>query len=405
MKLLYLTVSMPLAHGEAFLIPEAHELIRQGCAVLIVPRDVAGGVVNGDAQGLRAVCILRRLWSPRVLAAAAAEAGRHPFRAAKVLATLLGSRNCRTRLRNLAVFPKGLWLARLARHGGADHIHAHWLLTTATMAMVAGEVSGIPWSCTAHRADIAENNLLAVKLAKARFVRFISESGLRMAQRLCAGPVEPRGRLLHLGVSLPPWPPAPAPQPEPPLLVCPANLYPVKGHKYLLQAMAILRQRGVACRLDVAGSGGLRAELETMARDLALQDRVKFLGQVPHDALLDRYRRGPPSAVVLPSIDLGDNEHEGIPIALLEAMGYGIPVIATRTGGIPELLDGGAGMLVPPRDPTALADALQQVLPEGELRRRLAEAGRLRVAQGWAVETVVAQLLGLMQGQKVEVRS
>ncbi len=248
--------------------------------------------------------------------------------------------------------------------------------------MVAGEVAGIPWSCSAHRGDIAENNLLAVKLAKARFVRFISESGLRMAQGLCPGPLQPRGRVLHLGVSLPPWPPAAAPRPDPPLLICPANLYPVKGHKYLLQAMAILRQRGLACRLDLAGSGGLRTELETMAADLSLQARVQFLGQVPHDALLDRYRRGPPTAVVLPSIDLGDNEHEGIPIALVEAMACGIPVIATRTGGIPELLDGGAGMLVLPRDPTALADALQQVLCEGELRRRLAEAGRRRRGTG-----------------------
>ncbi len=123
MKLLYITVSMPLAHGEAFLIPEAHELIRQGCAVRIVPRDVAGGVVNADAEGLRSACILRRLWSPRILAAALAEALRHPLRAAKVLAMLVGSRNCRTRLRNLAVYPKGLWLARLARQ---------WAPTTST---------------------------------------------------------------------------------------------------------------------------------------------------------------------------------------------------------------------------------------------------------------------------------
>ena len=72
------------------------------------------------------------------------------------------------------------------------------------------------------------------------------------------------------------------------------------------------------------------------------------------------YREGRVGMVVLPSVDLGNNLHEGIPVALIEAMSYNIPVVGTHTGGIPELLEGGAGLIVPDKDPAALADAIER---------------------------------------------
>jgi glycosyltransferase involved in cell wall biosynthesis len=85
--------------------------------------------------------------------------------------------------------------------------------------------------------------------------------------------------------------------------------------------------------------------------------------------------------------------HEGVPVGVIEPMAHGIPVIATNTGGIPELLHGGAGIMVPPRDPAALADAIQRLLGDALLRRQLAEAGRRRVENGWGVNNVVSTLL------------
>ena len=106
-----------------------------------------------------------------------------------------------------------------------------------------------------------------------------------------------------------------------------------------------------------------------------------------HNDLVSLYRSGKVDLAVLPTL------HEGIPAGLIEPMAHGIPVIATNVGGIPELLNDGVGIMVPPRDPAALADAVQRLLGDASLRRRLAEAGRRRVEDGWGVNSVVATLL------------
>jgi glycosyltransferase involved in cell wall biosynthesis len=91
--------------------------------------------------------------------------------------------------------------------------------------------------------------------------------------------------------------------------------------------------------------------------------------------------------VVLPSL------HEGIPVSLIEAMAYGVPVVSTFAGGTPELLERGAGLLVPPEDPLALADAIERLVRDPELRKQLGETGRRRVEDSFAVEKVVAELV------------
>ena len=99
--------------------------------------------------------------------AAGAEVLRHPVSVGRSFALLFRSRNPAILAKNILVFPKGLWLAKVARKWRADHIHAHWGLTTATMAMIASEATGIPWSLTLHRGDIAAANLLSLKTDKA----------------------------------------------------------------------------------------------------------------------------------------------------------------------------------------------------------------------------------------------
>ena len=180
------------------------------------------------------------------------------------------------------MYAKGLWLGGLARSWQADHIHVHWISTPATMGMVAGIVSQTPWSCTAHRADIDLNNLLAEKLRQASFVRFISQSGWRMAALLGAPPDPRNAEVLHLGVNLPSEaeiPSSPGPRNT---ILCPANLYPVKGHRYLIEAVAALRKRGIECKLLLAGDGELRPELDAQVQNLGLADAVQFLGQRSH---------------------------------------------------------------------------------------------------------------------------
>jgi glycosyltransferase involved in cell wall biosynthesis len=167
----------------------------------------------------------------------------------------------------------------------------------------------------------------------------------------------------------------------------------VKGHRFLLEAWQIVQRRGLAAELWLAGPGELRPRLETLSRALGLTGSVKFLGAVPHDELLKIYAEARVSAVVLASVDLGSGVHEGIPVSLIEAMSYGIPVVATATGGTPELLVPGTGLMVPPADPTALADALQTLLRDGKLRERLGDSGRQRVLEAHDIFQVAAELV------------
>jgi len=387
-KIIYVTAYLPHGSDEAFLIPEVKQLMRSGHEVLVVPRSPRGRIVHGHelVKWTRG----ETLHSLRVLKAAVAETLAGPGQTAGALGLLLGGRSPTVAIKNLAIVPKALWLARVAVRWRADHIHCHWAGTTATMTMLASRRSGIPWSFTAHRWDIVENNLLATKAASASFVRLISGDGLRIARALGLGPAN-NTRVIHMGVPIPNR--VRRRYGRRPVVLCPARLVEVKGHRFLLEAWRILQRRGLNGELWLAGQGELRTRLESLSGALGLAGSVKFLGAVPHDELLKIYAEGPVSAVVLASIDLGSGVHEGIPVALIEAMSYGIPVVATATGGTPELLVPGTGLLVPPADPTALADALQSLLRDGKLSEQLGDSGRLRVLEAHDIFQVAAQLV------------
>src|SRR5436190_23414443 len=166
-RLLYLSSTFPYGASDRFFAPEVRELVRQGVAVRAVPVRPRGPLTTEDAESL---AVRRSLFDLTILAAALAETLRAPISVGRAFALLFHSPAPNVLLRNLAAFPKALWLARLARSWPADHIHAHWAGPPSTVAFVASRVSGVPWSFTAHFADIAANNLLREKSASARFV-------------------------------------------------------------------------------------------------------------------------------------------------------------------------------------------------------------------------------------------
>ena len=393
MKVIFVTANLPHGTDEAFIVPEIDELVRAGHEVLIVPRSPKGPVIHGH----KLMRYTRRepLCSASIAFKATKRISASPLHFARVIAILQRSRTFRIAAKNLAVVPKALWLATVAEEWGAEHIHSHWAGTTATMAMIASMLSGIPWSFTAHRWDVVENNLLSEKVKHARVARFISEDGLNMAKKIGIGPA-PNARVLFMGVALPaeterrdgPWP----------IVVCPARLVEVKGHRFLLDAWRILRARGVHGELWLAGDGELRPQLESLVRSYGLVNSIKFLGTIAHEELLRIYREVPVSAVVLASTDLGKGVHEGIPVALMEAMSHGIPVVATRTGGTPELVRPGTGLLVPASNAAALADAIQQLLQDRALLRQVGNSARQHVVETHDIVRITSELANALGG-------
>ena len=161
-----------------------------------------------------------------------------------------------------------------------------------------------------------------------------------------------------------------------------ARLSPEKDVANLIRAAAIVRRSDPDLRIEVAGDGQCLPELRRLVAELGLEGQVLLLGEVGDVAgLLARGR-----LFVLPS------RSEGISLTLLEAMARGLPVVATRVGGTPEVVvDGETGLLVPPGDPAALADAILRLQRDPEAGRRMGEAGRPRVERIFDVRRMVAE--------------
>jgi len=390
-KIVYVTQRLPFGTGETFVVPEIEALLAAGHELLIVPRLSDDPVVHDNVDPLLA----RTRVLPgagAILAAVTAALARAPRRTIGAFWRLRRSRPRRRVYSNAVATAQGLWLARVASRWGANHIHAHWAHLPATLAMGASAMSGIPWSFTAHRYDILRNNLLGEKLRSARFGRFIAREMLEIARPMLPPDAFGRAVVVHMGVSLPPPPAEAVPSRATPILLCPARLMPVKGHGYLLEAAARLARAGVGFELHLAGDGPERDEVARRIAELGLGDHVRLLDTVPHAELLTLYRERRVDCVVLPSL------HEGLSVALVEAMAYGVPVVATAVGGVPELLAGGAGVLVPPRDADALADALRRVLESAPLRAELARAGRRRVEAEFDVQAIARDLASRFHG-------
>jgi glycosyltransferase involved in cell wall biosynthesis len=155
-----------------------------------------------------------------------------------------------------------------------------------------------------------------------------------------------------------------------------------KDHATLVAATALLRKRVPEARLVIAGEGELRGDLEAQVRELGLGDRVVFAG----------FRRDLDRLLPALSVFCLSSRLEGLGTSLLDAMAFGLPVVATAAGGIPEAVeDGVTGRLVPPGDPAALAEALALVLGDSGLRRAWGEAGRRRFLERFTVEHMVAE--------------
>ncbi|MBV9212630.1 MAG: glycosyltransferase, partial [Actinobacteria bacterium] len=165
------------------------------------------------------------------------------------------------------------------------------------------------------------------------------------------------------------------------------RIVPVKGQSLLVRALADLTARGLDARLTVAGDGPGRGELERLAHDLGIADRVALPGAVGQDAICDHYARA--DVFALPSFA------EGLPVVAVEAMAMELPVVASRITGMPELLDEGhSGLMVTPGRADALTDALARLIDAGPKRRaEIGRAGRAKVVAEFDLEHSAAQLL------------
>lgn len=387
---------------ETFILREMTELEQLGWGIELYPLIIQKQtVVHEEARPWLSRLQATPLFAPSVAAAQAAETVRAPRTMAAVWSRALWENRTHLKfwLRTLAVLPQAAALARTMRRRGIRHVHAHYATHPALVAWIIHQLTGLSYSVTVHAHDIfVRPEMLGTKLRAADFIVAISRFNRDyLTDRL--GPWVPaKTHIIHCGIRPEAYPPA-APWSGGPLeIVSVGSLQPYKGHRYLVAACAELRRRGVAFRCRIAGGGELRPELERQIAELGLTESVQLLGPQTQAAIAQFLASG--QVYVQPSIITPAGKMEGLPVALMEALACGLPVVATDLSGVPELIrPEETGWLVPPADALALADTLETVSRQPETARRLADAGRRLTLAEFDVRENVRQLAALFARQ------
>ena len=277
-------------------------------------------------------------------------------------------------------------------------LHAHFIHTPASVARYAALMRGLPWTLSAHAKDIwtTPDWEQREKLAECEWAVACTESGAAQLRAVAAEPG--RVTLIHHGLDGRRFPPSGrrAGERDGSDAAAPVRLLSVgravgkKGYDDLLTALARL-PRNLAWRLTHIGSGPLLADLKRHAASLGIAERIEWRGAQAQGAVLAAYREA--DLFVLASRISGDGDRDGLPNVLLAAQSQRLATLTTELPGIAELIEPDAtGLLVPPRDPPALAAAIERLARDPRERARLGAAGEARVRIRFTLEAGIEQL-------------
>ena len=300
------------------------------------------------------------------------------------------------RFRGLYHFAEAVYLAKEIERQKVRHIHAGFASNPATLALIISRLTGISFSFAAHAYGIfAEQIMLREKLAAARFVIASTRYNKDYLATRFPDIAPDKIRVIYHGVSLQHFQPREYNGRDGwPMILSVAQFREKKGLPFLVEACRILKSEGQEFECYIVGDGAQRGYLEALIEKYGLQDTVRLEGIVFQEKLRDYYRRA--DIFALPSVVASDGDRDGIPVTLIEVMAMGCPVVSTFVSGIPELVeDGRTGMLVPPGDAPALAQALRALLQDEGLRRHMGQASRDKVVRQFDIEDSVAQVAAL----------
>ena len=306
----------------------------------------------------------------------------------------------------LGIFPKVAHAAREMSAEGIDHVHCHFANHPALAGFIVHRLSGIPYSFTAHGSDLhVDRTMLPAKVDEAAFAVTISEDNRRLIEATCGPRSAGKVEVIHCGVDVQAFQPVER-RPGPALqIVAVGTLHEVKGQVHLVDACKLLADDGIDVHCRFIGDGPDREALASRIADAGLTGRVELSGRMTSDDVARVLAES--DVLVAPSAPTRSGKREGIPVVLMEAMATGLPVVASRLSGIPELVeDGVSGLLVPPADPAALAAALRRLADDPGLRTRLGAAGRDTVLRDFDVarnsQTLLARIRTSLEPAPVE---
>lgn len=301
-------------------------------------------------------------------------------------------------IKSLGVLPKSIYFARLAERRGVTLFHAYWASLPALAASIASRVAGRPFTTWAHAgADIYNRNhqtvgALRSRLRQAATVFTCNAANLPYFRTLVGEATAAKVLLLSHGVDVRRFEYRERSRADRLELLAVGRLSPAKGFDVLLRACRLLQDRGRDFRCSIAGDGQLRASLGALIRELGLGERARLLGHVDHSALPALY--GESDLFIMPSVIGPKGSRDGLPNVLLEAMATGLACVGSEVASIPEVIqDGRTGILVPPGDAAALADALEILLQDPARRKSMGHAAAELVRERYARPGCMERLL------------
>jgi glycosyltransferase involved in cell wall biosynthesis len=302
-------------------------------------------------------------------------------------------------LYQLFYFAEAVVLARALQAEQVEHLHNHLGDSSCTVAMLSSEISGIPFSFTLHGHSIFFEPYtwrIDEKIRRSAFCACISHF-CRGQAAIFAPDATDKLHIVHCGVELDRLRPVEHDGRGPRLLFV-GRIATVKGIEVLLDAIVSLRPQHADLRLTVVGDGPDRGRLEQLASERGLGDAVSFVGSKSQSEVAELLAEH--DVFVLPSFA------EGVPVVLMEAMGAGLPVVATQVGGVTELIeDGTNGLLVRPFDTEGLAERVGLLVADPELRRQLGQAGRKTVMTDFVSADEAARLATLIANHHAGIAS
>lgn len=409
MRVAYIMSQFPTV-TETFIAREILAMERSGLLIGIYPlrRRQAIGVRQPEADAVESSIYDVPLLSPRILISQLILMGTRPTQYLGALIALIRGTwpSLNYVLGACAIFPKAAHLARLLEKNGTQHVHCHFANHPTSAGFIIQRLTGIPYSFTAHGSDIHRDRRgLCLKVREAKFTVAISEFNRRVIIGECGEAVAARVHVIHCGVDREQFPYRAGGLGSAPLrILCVGKLHEVKGQRFLLDACRLLASEGVAFFCHLVGAGPDRRALQSLISQYGLQNSVRLEGAKSSSDIAHLLRRT--NALVAPSVPSKDGRREGIPVALMEAMSSGVPVIASRLSGIPELVeDRETGLLVEPGDSAGIARALISIKDDAALARRLAIAGRKKIEDQFDVDHNAAELIRRFRGTDEHVGS
>ena len=284
-------------------------------------------------------------------------------------------------------------LALTIRQRGIQHLHAHFGTQATTVARQAAIFAGITYSFTAHAKDIyfsyEKSTALDRKMRDAATTVTVSDYNLAYLREQYGADAKSAVRIYN-GMDLRKFPYQPFHQRKRQILAV-GRLVAKKGFDVLLDALAILKQRGVSAHCTLVGDDALRDTLQAQIERLGIQDSIQMVGPMPQPDIIHLVTQS--KMLVAPCVISEDGDRDGLPTVLLESMALGTPVISTQVAGIPELVqDETTGLCIPSQDPTALADAIIRLLDDETLGQQLSLNARALIEREYDEDRNAAEL-------------